>query len=793
MNGTNVRVGFCATIVLLLFFAAPVMADRTALTIEPGTLQDVLEAYSQATGTKTVYLNELVEGKKSSGAQNAAPDNALQQILQGTGLTFQMADNNTVVLKPNENKRLRTEEKTDKSAVPQALRDVDTEEMVVTVTANKMEDNINDIPQSITVMTDVDIEERGIDRVSDLIEYIPNINSVTIPPVAAATINFRGINYSTFTNSSPVTIYVDGVPYTHMLGIDKAISNVLRVEVLRGPQGTLYGKDSMGGVINIITKEPLDIAEGSIKVEYGSDNYQEVPFDISAPLIDDKLYLGINGVYSQGDGWVTNHYPGQRKDANEEERYLGNIKLLYKPTDNISIKFNASREGDTRYGMVGGMVPTSTNIHSYERDDFKDASYDQDTYFKNKSASQALHVDCYFSDFTFSSLTTHNKTTPEAYYDKDGSFGTTIGNNYNFIKFETRNIAQEFRLSSDGYGLRWVVGLYFENQKEDNFVGMKNTSTDYSAISEIKSDTVAGFGQIIVPFWEDYELTLGGRYQRIRKNIDLETSMLNVATGNALLYYAMDEDKIWNTFLPKVALSYKINNDLNTYFSITRGYLAGGFNYNASADVQNNFDAQKSTNYELGVRGNLLNNSLYLSAAIFYMNMEDLHVYSTDPQSGARVTSNAAEAYSQGIELELEYAMNDNLRINTSLGVIQSKYDDYVDASGNDFTENKMQNTPQYVFNVGVSYFSNNGIYGRLDIKNQGKTYFNSSNTNKENSYTTANIKVGYLFNNFDIYTYINNIADESYLTGVNDMGMGYNSLTFGNPRFIGVGARYAF
>ena len=144
----------------------------------------------------------------------------------------------------------------------------------VTVTANKMEEDIKDIPQSITVMTDVDIEEKGIKDVSELIEYIPNLSST-------GTVNFRGLNSSTFTNTSPMTIYVDGVPYTHMWGFDKTISNILRVEVLRGPQGSIYGKDSMGGVINIVTREPSDIVEGSVKAEYGTDNYQEAIFDIT--------------------------------------------------------------------------------------------------------------------------------------------------------------------------------------------------------------------------------------------------------------------------------------------------------------------------------------------------------------------------------------------------------------------------------------------------------------------------------------------------------------------------------
>ena len=647
----------------------------------------------------------------------------------------------------------------------------------VTVTANKMEEDIKDIPQSITVMTDVDIEEKGIKDVSELIEYIPNLSST-------GTVNFRGLNSSTFTNTSPMTIYVDGVPYTHMWGFDKTISNILRVEVLRGPQGSIYGKDSMGGVINIVTREPSDIVEGSVKAEYGTDNYQEAVFDISGPLINNNLYLGVNGVYSQSDGWVTNHYPGSRGDnANEEERYLFNAKLIYNPTDDLSIKFNASEESDTRYGREGGIIPSGTDIHSYERDDFNDALYDQDTYRKRKSDAQALHIDYDFGDMTFSSLTTHKKTEPCAYYDSDGSYGTAKDGFRYFMEFETKNIAQEFRLSNNSDRLRWVAGLYYEKEENDIIVATR-TAMNYDAISEIKSDTMAAFGQVVIPFLDDsLELTLGGRLQRIEKDIDLETYL-----GAPL--YTLDEDKTWDAFLPKIALSYKINSDLNTYFSITRGYLAGGFNYNASAGTTetNSFDAQESTNYELGIRGNLFDNSLYLSAAIFYMDIEDLQVWSIDPYTDIRSTSNAGAAHSQGIEIELGYAVNDNWKIDTSLGLIEAKHDDYINADGTDLNDKKIQETPSHTANISVSYFNPNGFYGRLNIRNQGKMYFDETNTVYENSYTTANIRVGYFLDDWEFYGYVNNITDESYLTAASE-----NSVTFGEGRFIGIGAKYTF
>jgi len=673
-----------------------------------------------------------------------------------------------------------------------------TEVDIITVTANKMEENVKDIPQSITVMTDVEIEERGIKNVSDLIQYIPNLSSTS-------QVNFRGLNASMFTNASPMVIYVDGIPYSHRWGFDKTISNILRVEVLRGPQGTIYGKDSMGGVINIVTKDPSNTTEGSVSAEYSTYNTKEAAFDISTPLIDNKLFLGINGFYSHSDGYGTNHYPGQKEHANEKERYLGNAKLIYNPTDNLSIKFNASKESDTRYGIEGGIVPFGADIHSYERDDFKDVSYDEDTYDENESDVQALHIDYDFKNLTFSSLTTHKKTEISTHSDYDLSDDSSCNGLSYFMEQESKNIAQEFRLSNNSDGLRWITGIYYENQKDDIVVAStypasmmgnpfgEGVNIDMDAISENTSDTLAAFGQVIIPFLEYYELTLGGRYQGIKKAIDSGYYYLPVGTTGTPSY-ALDEDNTWDAFLPKIALSYKINNDLNSYFSITKGYLAGGYNYYASSGTieQNKFDAQKSTNYELGIRGDLLDNNLYLSAAIFYMDIKDLHVYSHDSSTNTTHTSNAAEAHSQGIELELRYSINDNLSIDTSLGLIEAKYDDYTNASGTDLKDNKIQNTPSHTANIGVSYFNGNGIYGRLDIRNQGKMYFNDVNTQKENTYTVANIRAGYLFNDWDIYIYVNNMTDESYLTGVSDMNTG-TILTYGDPRVIGIGATYTF
>lgn len=667
----------------------------------------------------------------------------------------------------------------------------------ITVTANKIEENIKDIPQSITVISDVEIEQKGIKSVKDLIKEIPNLTSAFF---GSEKVNFRGINGSRFTNSNPVVIYIDGIPYSDIYGFDKAISNVLRVEVLRGPQGAIYGKDSVGGVINIVTKEPTNQLEGSISAQYGTDNFQETSLDFSTPIIDDKLFLGFNGIISKSDGYAKNSHPNQRDNANENKKHLLNAKLKYNATDNLSIRFSVTNDKDTRYGTEGG-ITSSANINDLKREDFKNLSYEEDMYTKTKSNAQALNITYDLDDMLFTSLTTHKKSDTDIHLDLDFSDNSLYDNLYLFTKQRTKNISQEFRLSNSSDKFRWLAGLYYENNIQNNdrngiqfpafMMGNPfgaGVDVDLNSVSQKDSTTLATFGQVVIPFSNIYELTLGGRYQQTKKEIDLDYFMLPVNTTGAELF-SINEDNTWNTFLPKIALSYKVNNDLTSYFSVAKGYLPGGYNQFTSSgnESSNMFDAQKSTNYELGIRGDLLDKQLYMALSVFYMDIKDIHVYSFDPTTSVSNVSNAGEASSKGIEVELNYNINDDFRVDSSIGIVKAKYDKYEGKDGN-----KIEMTPSHTANIGLSYSNINGIYGRFDVKNQGKIYFDDANTMKEDSYTTANIKAGYLFDDWDIYSYVRNITDKSYLTTATPMTTG-KVLTFGEGRFVGVGARYSF
>ncbi|MFV7790479.1 TonB-dependent receptor [Aliarcobacter lanthieri] len=670
----------------------------------------------------------------------------------------------------------------------------------IKVSANKIEENIQDVPQSITVITEEAIEQKGIKTIQDVIKEIPNMyNQNTI----GSNTSFRGLNTSQFTHSNPVVIYVDGVPYYDKFDYNPSLADVEQIEVLRGPQGTLYGKDAIGAVINIVTKTPENKWRGTIGTEYGNDNTFDTKVNASGAIIDNKLFAGINNTYYHTDGWIENHYPGMDKHANKENDRKTSGFLLYKPTDNLSAKLTITNNYENKYGINGIVKNASTPINDFKRKDAKNVSFEMPTWEKTKLNSQALNVSYETQKIKFDSTTTHKKVKVNGDYDVDNMSGNSFDGlrQWNVTDFETTT--QEFKLSSKNQDIKWVTGLYLD--KEDRDQGPYGYESDYygqvyqaNYKSSASSKTQAIFGQVIIPIIDKVDLTLGGRYQRIKKEVDANVKRF---WGNiAYPEYDYKDEKTWNSFLPKIALSYKVNDNLTTYVSVSKGYLPGGLNYtpsNATVNLsqENTFEPQKSLNYEIGAK--YIGDNFALNTAIFRMDIKDVHVYYVD-NIGNFFVDNAKKGHSQGIEIDGTYFLTDNWSISGALGLIQAKYDDFNNGKRS-FDGERIQETPRYTANLGVSYLADSGIYGRVDLYAQGSNNFFNSSYNggegkilKTDGGITANAKIGYKINTWDIYAYIKNITNEDYLTSYMERD-GNAWVGFNEPRKFGIGAIYKF
>lgn len=667
----------------------------------------------------------------------------------------------------------------------------------VTVTANKVEENIQDVPQSITVISEEILKEKNIDSIPKIIEEIPNMDSYEGSGFGVG-VNFRGINTSMFTNNNPVVVYVDGVPVADRYTYKASLVNAKRVEVLRGPQGTLYGKDAMGAVINIVTHDTPDSVSGFIGAEYGSDNFMQTSFNLNAPLINNKLYAGINGEIQKDDGWITNDYYNDDKAAKTENKNY-NAYLKYQPNDRLSLKLNIAHNEKEEYGLSGGAV-TGLDIDNISRATFEHSSYDMPLIENVEIDSQSIALKYSLNDFDIDWVSTHRDSSIAGDFDADYSDGA---NNLGYEQWnytDTEIFTHELRVSNFENDIKWVAGLYMDSEdRTQNPYGME-TYYEYTgygagkykalAASTTKNDTYALFGQTMLPLSEQLELTLGGRYQKIEK--DFYAHVVNTFLGSTMSDFSVDAEKNWDIFLPKLALAYKKSDNLTSFLSISKGYMPGGYNYfPSSASAEDAlFKPEKTVNYEMGVKGGF--RDFNFAASIFYMDIEDIHVY----QFVNNVVSvdNADQAHSYGLELEGQYFLSDAFDISGSLGLIKAKYDDY-DAGDKKLDGKDIENVPSHTLNLTLNYHGDSGLYGYFNIEDQGDVYyFRTSNADfiKSERDPIINIKFGKQFSSWDMYAYVDNLTDEDYVTSY----MANSSLAVAvvnEPRFVGIGAKYNF
>lgn len=685
----------------------------------------------------------------------------------------------------------------------QAQENTDTANLEeIIVTANKMEENLKDIPASISVISDLDIEDKRLTSIDDVIKQIPNMSGANIGYAIGT--NFRGINSSVFSNSNPMVIYVDGVPQYGSNDYDVMLKNAQRIEVLRGPQGTLYGKDAIGGVINVISKTPENQWQGSAGFEVGSNQYLQGSFNANGALVKDKLFLNVGLQADKHNGWITNDFDGSDADVDKNIKF--NTTLTFKPTDRLTTKLSLATYKINNDWASAGIG----DFNTITRKDAEHANFDVPYETEKNSFSQALNIDYDFDAVKFSSLTTHKRFTSVGIYDFDQRYdpnNTSHSNGlYQFQDTENKDLTQEFKLTSNTDGrFKWLAGLYFDKSKVSNikmgyqFPYIDRATEQYFGTFEqdipsvSDSKTVAAFAQGSYDVTDALTITLGGRYQKVQRNVNLENYLYPLAIGKITPVFSRSEKTSWNAFLPKLALSYAVNDNLTSYFSYSQGYMPGGFNFFPLSPADKlKFEPQTSDNFEIGMRGDFLGGDLAINAAVFYMDIDNIHLYNNGFDENGRYfneVSNAGKAKSKGLELDARYQINDQWAISAALGVTDAKYTRH---SNPNYNGNTVSMSPKYTANLGLSYFHPEGFYARLDINSEGTKYIDDANSKKQKAWVTADVKVGYLLNDFNIYGYINNLTDEEYIHNTRPSGS-VDQNFFNPPRTFGVGLRYSF
>jgi len=630
----------------------------------------------------------------------------------------------------------------------------------VTVTAQKVEEDLQEVPIAISVLDEFDIEDNNIKSISDITSYIPNFQQFSTGSPSSFIPSIRGVTSDiTSLSSTGVGTYIDGISYTNNRGNNMILDDISSIEVLRGPQGTLYGKNAYGGVINITTKKPNNETRRKISTSFGEDNKREYNANISGPIIQDKFYAGFSIRHYEKDGYIKNEYLNKYEDYAKNDSYKLNLRTT--PTDNLDISLISTyfKRDDGAFTMT---PRSSENVRV--------TNSDLEGFTESTSTTYALNISYTMNDFDFTSVSTYKDYSDDRAADFDYTANSSKQRHSDNNDGDVKNYSQEFRLNGEKDRFKWLAGIYLEKQEQDLY------ATTNSAITRDNSIDTQSLGIFVngdYSLEDNIVLTAGLRYDKDEVEIDDHLSTYN-------------DEKSYSELSPKVGLKYIVDTNFMTYLTISKGYKAGGFHAQAPADLRE-FDKETMWNYELGMKTQSLDNRLTLNLAAFYMDIEDMQVTS-NITGFTSYLSNAATATSKGIEIETNYQLNDNLNIFANLGYAQTKFDKFKDNLG-DYSNNYNPLAPKYNYSIGAKYRDDRGIYGQIDFNGQSSFYADKANTFKNSGYTIANTKIGYETDNYDIYLYCNNITDRRY-----DIDGFYGFFTVVSPpRETGIQLTYRF
>lgn len=673
-------------------------------------------------------------------------------------------------------------------------QDLDSQLDTMTVTAQKQEEYIQDVPISMNALSAIELESAGIGTTSESMRYIPNVNFKTATMENIMVI--RGVSSVDGAIVGPVGVYVDDVSYPLHFMHNFDLLDVERLELLRGPQGTLYGRNTEAGVLKIETQQPDNQVAGKVVAEYGfhDTSHGSIPhwksaFSLRGPVVEDTLFMGVSGQLAKSDGFMENTRLGTDEAAAIDHQNL-RANVVWRPAAQWEISFIADY---SLHDDKQGLYRIFSSDQGLKDDENTETRGFYDSKWEQKSSGQVLKV-CYEGlDVKVLSITGRRD------YEQDSMLGTGVGlYNYgnNLWQFDDDYLSQEIRISSQSETspLRWLMGIYgFHEETNINF-------SKFSALqirdTDIEKQGVAVFAQATYTLANALHMTVGGRFDHISLKGKQRLTGTDWEYNDISANYAEDLD--YNEFLPKIVVGYDLTDDMMTYASVTKGYLEGGYNYGQAEDLQSFvFDPEYTWNYEIGIKSSWLDKRAATNLSLFYINMKDKQVSEYTAGGAVAQISNAAKAHSWGVELDTKIQVTRRLELYSSVGYVETEVDGW-DAGPVDYSGNKMPNTPEYTFNIGAQYRHTNGLFLRADMFGTGSMFGNVQNDShvKMDAYELYNLRAGYESESYDIIFWCKNVLDQEYYTSTFDYGDPNEAIGVaqnGEPRSFGVTLTYRF
>lgn len=679
----------------------------------------------------------------------------------------------------------------------------------VIVTATKRAENLQNVPVTVNTLSQLTIQEAGITDIADVAALVPALTvSTNISPFATA-LRIRGFGTSQNDPSleASVAFIIDGV-YMGSSGLGMSdLTDVERIEVLQGPQGTLFGKNSNAGVISVATKDPnMEGFEGYIEASLGDYSLQRYVGSVTGPISDSLAYR-VSGSWHETDGWMESN---TGEDLNGVKDWNARGKILWLPSDGLRMQLTVTHvDRDTSccaadatqtFAITDQLIAQGLPVPKNDAFDFKN-NVNVDSNFDLESDGVNVKVDYDLETAVLTSLTAYNDYNYKTSTDADRSQLSVLA--IVDDKYAGEQYSQELRLTSAEEGsLQYMLGGFLSYEKRTrggpasspvvigpDIVSVGGAATGLGPLfgtvvqpgdsvlfdNRWKTVAFALFGQSIYSITDDWSATLGLRYTTENKDVDLVTQPFSTAAafaaGAALVQIAFSPvDESFNResdgFTGLANLTYFVNEQVMTFASASTGTKSGGFNGVASEDFSREFKDEETTNYELGIKSELFNNRLRINATAFYTEFSDLQFLAQQPSGVGTYISNAAEGTSAGIDLNVSAAPWEFLMLSGGLQYLDAEYTKgalrelNVDVPYAPTWSGNVSATFLLPVGEGVSYLRSDYSYMSDHFTNP--TYQPASVEQDKN---LVNARVGWRNDVWDAALWVKNATNEAYAT----------------------------
>ena len=704
----------------------------------------------------------------------------------------------------------------------------------VVVTSRKREESLKDVPVAITAVSGRKLEALQANDLSSVASVAPNVNfsfaGTTSGSPSAAVIYIRGVGQNDFlqTLDPGVGIYVDGVYMGRTIGGVLDLVDPERVEVLRGPQGSLFGRNTIGGAISLTSKDPGDESEGYIKATTGAFNRIGLQGSLNVPF-SETFKARFGAKYHKRDGYVERLIAGD--DLGNDNSFGARANFLYEPSDKFRLRINFDYTLEDERGAAEEQIgPNGVFATLYNNNILGDTLCPQngnpncfqntvstEEFTTNETAPNFSEVNLFgtalIAEYDISSELGFKSIT--SFRDLQSSF-TRGSDGSPVVLFQTQNeydqtqFSQELQLSGSSDKVDFVSGLYFFNETGSDLALVEASALSFIPTfpllsgGEIDNSSFALYGEATFNLSDRLHVTGGLRFTSETKKFNPNSFAENHPTPRFITEGFRELNFSQVTW--RGILAYDVSDNTNAYASVSTGFKSGGFDSRYTSPTVDNepttFDPENVINYEIGLKTFIPSADLRLNVAAFTADYENIQVQGNPPGQIATVTFNGAEASISGLELELDWSPINNLILNGSLGLLDAKYES-LDPNSNEFTlEDNLIRTPTSSYNLGVSYLismsGGSSILPRLDITSQNNIHFEPANNDLifEDGYNNINATLTYTTKGkkINITAGVINLTDERYLVAGDSNGtLSYANGVFARPRNWFASIRYDF